>query len=223
VLTEPVKLLAKNLVRAFGNRERLEYAALLIEFEAWRDKHRPARLQQWRKQLYQDVHEEHLAKQPVDYLEFGVYQGDTIRYWSEIATAPSSRFFGFDSFEGLPEDWGQYPKGHFSVGGAIPQIADPRVSFVRGWFHETLPPFLQGHQPRNRLVVYLDADLYSSTLFVLATLDRFLVPGAVLIFDEFNDFRHEFRALRDYADSFRRHYRVLYCTQTYKQVALVLD
>jgi hypothetical protein len=54
-------------------------------------------------------------------------------------------------------------------------------------------------------------------------MDRLLVPGTVLIFDEFNDFLHEFRALRDYSVSFLRKYRTVFCTRTYKQVAVILE
>ena len=37
------------------------------------------------------------------YLEFGVYQGASMRWWSAALNNPGSRLHGFDSFEGLPE------------------------------------------------------------------------------------------------------------------------
>jgi O-methyltransferase len=150
---------------------------------------------------------------PIDYLEFGVYRGDTIRFWADLNRDPGSRFWGFDSFEGLPEDWtGAFrtmPKGTFDTGGAVPEIDDARVGFVKGWFQHSLPPFLEGFAPRNRLVVHCDADLYSSTLFVLCKLDPILKPGSIVIFDEFNCPEGEARALVDYASSFLREYKVL--------------
>lgn len=86
---------------------------------------------------------------PVDYLEFGVFQGDSIRLWSQMNTNPESRFIGFDSFEGLPVAWGNSMKaGSFSTSGVVPEIADPRVSFQRGWFNDTLPQFLATFCPR---------------------------------------------------------------------------
>jgi hypothetical protein len=80
---------------------------------------------------------------------------------------PESRFYGFDSFEGLPEDWGNKAKGTFSRQGEPPRLDDERVRFVVGWFHETLPGFVAEGSDYEAVLVHLDADLYSSTLFAL--------------------------------------------------------
>jgi hypothetical protein len=140
----------------------------------------------------------YVAGPAIDFLEFGVYTGNSIRFWSKINRDPHSRFIGFDSFEGLPENWTKkVTKGAFYVGGAVPQIDDERISFVTGWFQNTLPGFLNEFMPRSRLIVHNDSDLYSSTLFTLASLHRFLVPGTVIIFDEYSSAMHEFRAFAD--------------------------
>jgi hypothetical protein len=154
--------------------------------------------------FYRYVHDEVCRETAIDFLEFGVYKGHSIRFWSQMNSDPQSRFIGFDSFEGLPEDWLGYPKGTFDVGGVVPQIDDERVSFIKGWFQNTLPGFLKGFMPRSRLVVHNDSDLYSSTLFTLASLNALLVPGAVVIFDEFGMATHEFRAFADYRSAFLR-------------------
>ncbi|MCX2715910.1 hypothetical protein [Mycolicibacterium sp. J2] len=39
------------------------------------------------------------------YLEFGVFEGRSMRWWSEHLTMPGAALVGFDSFEGLPENW----------------------------------------------------------------------------------------------------------------------
>lgn len=158
---------------------------------------------------------------PIDFLEFGVYRGESLRWWSERCTHPDARFVGFDSFVGLPEDWtAERRKGSFTTNGATPHIADPRVTFCVGWFQDSLPSFAAGFSPHHRLVIHCDADLYSSTIYALAMLDRFITAGTIVIFDEFYDARHEFRALLDYCAGFRRRYRLIAATKTFEQAAV---
>ena len=59
-----------------------------------------------------------IADEQVLYLEFGVFRGETTRYWSSRLKNPRACLHGFDSFEGLPEDWNaQRPMGYFSTRG----------------------------------------------------------------------------------------------------------
>jgi O-methyltransferase len=150
-----------------------------------------------RKELYE--HLAGLTKGPVSYLEFGVFRGDSMRIWSSVLKDPGSSLDGFDSFEGLPEDWRlAADKSTFDVEGAIPIIDDTRVSFHKGWFSDTLPGFLKAFQPKGQLVVHLDADLYSSTKYVMDQLLPLMVRGTILIFDELFDRDHELRALDEF-------------------------
>jgi O-methyltransferase len=129
-------------------------------------------------------------------LEFGVFDGYSIHQFSELNHNPGSKFIGFDSFEGLPEAWTpKCPKGTFSQEGKLPTIRDARISFVKGWFSDTVITSLQGIDTRDCTVLcHFDADLYSSTLFCLtAVLQRF--PAFYFIFDEFCG--QEARALGD--------------------------
>src|SRR5210317_859467 len=59
-----------------------------------------------------------------DILEFGVWKGNSLKQMSTHFRNTSRKIYGFDSFEGLPEDWWmneeektkgvcQHPKGHF--------------------------------------------------------------------------------------------------------------
>jgi hypothetical protein len=146
----------------------------------------------------------HAGAGPLDYLEFGVSWGETLRLWTTLNPNADSRFFGFDTFEGLPEDWGRVPKGTFTTSKQLPSFPDPRVHLIVGLFQHTLYPFLADYRRRDRLVVHIDCDLYSSTLFCLAAIDRCLRPGDVLIFDEFYSLDHEFDAFLDYQRSFYR-------------------
>ena len=69
---------------------------------------------------------------PILFLEFGVFEGYSISYFSRGLGNPDSRFVGFDSFQGLPAEWQEKEKGHFSTQGRMPSISDARVSFPRG-------------------------------------------------------------------------------------------
>jgi O-methyltransferase len=163
--------------------------------------------------MYDYLNVDMICGEPVDYLEFGVYQGYTIKYWSTINSNPNSRFYGFDSFEGLPEDWSgafvRVPKGTFTTEGVVPDIDDPRVSFYKGWFQNSLPLFLQSYQSQNRLLIHCDADLYTSTLYVLCTLHNLFKAGSLIVFDEFSGATDEFRAFTDYTSSFLQKFRVV--------------
>jgi hypothetical protein len=129
-------------------------------------------------------------------LEFGVYEGYSIKSFAELNDCKRSRFFGFDSFEGLPEDWRpDFGKGTFDVGGQTPNNDDARISFVKGWFQNTIPNFLENFNPPPTLLVHFDADIYSATLYVMLQLDTRKRPY-LAIFDEFPG--DEARALFNY-------------------------
>lgn len=131
------------------------------------------------------------ASQPL-YLEFGVAAGDSMRWWSKHLSGDSARLVGFDSFEGLPENWRPgLAQGHFATGGP-PRIDDPRVSFEVGWFEKTLSAF--DPPQHDQLIVNVDCDLYSSTRTVLDWLEPYLRPGTLIFFDELPDHDHELRA-----------------------------
>lgn len=176
-----------------------------------------------RSQLYKYMHDKIVRGAPVDYLEFGVFRGDSMRAWLEISPHPESRFFGFDSFEGLPEDWetGQKKKGDFATDGAAPDISDPRVSFFKGWFSQTVVPFLDTFAPNNKLVIHMDADLFTSSLYVLMTIDKIIRRGSAIIFDDFNPM-DDFAALYHYSRSCGRNWRVVAAREGLGKLGIVI-
>lgn len=99
---------------------------------------------------------------------------------------PECRFIGFDSFEGLPESWLMHDKGAFSNQGREPVIGDPRAGFVKGWFQNAAPSALDALRipSTHQVLVHFDADLYSSTLFLLAMLWP-RIGSYYFIFDDF--------------------------------------
>lgn len=170
--------------------------------------------------LYQFVQDNNIKEQEIVYLEFGVAGADSFRWWLKNHQNPASKFYGFDTFTGLPEDWGPFKKGTFAQ-SEIPTIDDARGEFVQGLFQQTLLPFVAKHDFWNkRLVIHLDADLYSATLFVLSQLYAKLKPGDIILFDEFNVPMSEFRAFEDFASSFYVDYEVIGAVNNYFQLAV---
>lgn len=174
-----------------------------------------------RYELYRAVSEAHgLKETAVHYLEFGVARGLSLKWWLNENRNPESTFHGFDTFEGLPEDWDStFKKGSMSFN--MPQLDDARLHFYKGLFQDTLGNFLnKGILDKNKkLVVQLDADLFSSTLFALSMLSEYLKPGDIVFFDEFNVPNHEYYALRIFEKTFYREFRLLGAVNNYYQTA----
>lgn len=131
-------------------------------------------------------------------MEFGVHKGRTLE---RIAARAGTTVHGFDSFEGLPEDWkAEQKKGRFSLDGVPPPIDAPNVMLHQGLFSETLPPFLATHPGVVRFA-HIDCDLYSSTKTVLDGLESRLATGSILVFDEYFGYAgwelHEYRAFKE--------------------------
>ncbi|MFE5873827.1 TylF/MycF/NovP-related O-methyltransferase [Rhodococcus sp. NPDC056506] len=128
-------------------------------------------------------------------LEFGVASGTTLRIVSEAFTERDGTVAGFDVFSGLPETWRTgFPTGEFAQ-ESIPEVLGAQL--VPGLFEDTLPSFLND-EPGPVAFLHLDADLYSSTKTVLDLLGDRLVPGSIVVFDEFFNYpgwkQHEYRA-----------------------------
>jgi hypothetical protein len=154
-----------------------------------------------RFQLYGSIFENEKLNEPVNYLEFGVADGFSFNWWMEKNLHADSRFYGFDTFTGLPEDFGPYKKGHFNS-GKQPTLTDSRGKFYQGLFQQTLPPFLRNFVDDKRKVIMLDADLFSSTLFTLTSLAPFLKKGDIILFDEFVVPTHEYLAYQQFIESY---------------------
>lgn len=216
-----------TIAKVFPDSTRLDVLYNLPKIESWRRAKVPRECPtfEMRTAMYDHLQREAIGDRPIDYVEFGVFQGESIKYWTELNSHEDSRFYGFDTFEGLPEDWkkfsGNMAENTFDCGGALPDLQDGRVEFFKGLFQDTLDGFLAEFRPHGQLVLHNDSDLYSSTLFVLTRCHDLLAPGAIIIFDEFSSVLNEFAALRDYCAAYRRDYQVVAITSSYlAQVAI---
>jgi hypothetical protein len=153
-------------------------------------------------------------------LEFGVATGRTINHFARLL--PSRWIHGFDSFEGLPENWtSRMPKGFFA------RKSYPRVAFNCrlhvGWFEKTLPTFITNYAAPIQLL-HVDCDLYSSTDYLLRHLKNQIVPGTVIIFDEYMNYpgwqSDEFAAWREFVRNYDFQYEYIGRVSRHQQVAV---
>jgi hypothetical protein len=168
-----------------------------------------------RYDLYDHVFKARQLGLPIDYLGVVVSGGYSFDWWVKANTQGTSRFTGFDTFEGLPEDWGGFKKGAMTTNSKVPVIDDQRVTFVKGLFQETLPGFLKSFEYRNRKVIMMDADIYTSTLYVLTTIANHLKKGDIILFDQFNVPRHEFLAFQNFISSYYLKFNLIRAANNY--------
>jgi hypothetical protein len=157
------------------------------------------------------------------YLEFGVFTGGTIRFMAK--RVGGAVIHGFDSFEGLPEDWGgfQLGKSAFDVGGKLPKVP-VNVKLYRGWFDQSLPPWCDSNSGPIAFM-HIDCDLYSSTKTIFDLLGDRLQPGTIILFDEYFNYpnwrNHEFKAFQELVAERRLTYT--YLAYARQQVAVRID
>jgi O-methyltransferase len=155
-----------------------------------------------REGLYQFLLDNYIQNVDIQYLEFGVCGGDSFKWWVNNHKNANSSFHGFDTFEGLPEDWGPFKKGDMGTNAQAPDIKDSRVHFYKGLFQQTLPTFTKQVSTTTKKVIHMDADLYSSTLYTLTSLAPYLQKGDIILFDEFLVPTHEFLAYDEFVKSY---------------------
>lgn len=122
------------------------------------------------------------------FIELGVWKAKSLRHMAN--KFPLYKFYGFDSFEGVSEEW--------DLGGKkidmrrfkepkLPEVPD-NVTLVKGLFEDTL----QGWLDNNRgpiSFINMDPDIYSATIYALETLNDRIVPGTIIRFDELTDWQ----------------------------------
>ena len=153
-----------------------------------------------------------LARAPAGaIMEFGVAAGRSITVLAKAARGRTVE--GFDSFEGLPEDWTGHRerRGAFSQKGVLPKVP-ANVRLHKGWFKDTIGVWLAAN-PEKIGFIHVDCDIYSSTREVLWSLRDRLQIGTVIAFDEYFNYpnwrQHEARALKEFVANFGITYRYI--------------
>lgn len=118
------------------------------------------------------------------YLEFGVYKGTSVNFFSNYV----NKIYGFDSFEGLKEDWvgSIRPKKDFNLNKKLPKL-NQNVIPVTGWVQDTLDDFLKENNPKINFV-NMDVVTYETSKFVLSKIKPYLVNNSIILFNELYNF-----------------------------------
>ena len=91
------------------------------------------------------------------FLEFGVYTGGSINLFSKQLKKVNGNIHGFDTFEGLTEDWLThvfFPKGSLSLNKKLPKVEN-NVHLIKGKIQETLENFLDNNSKKKNCVYSL--------------------------------------------------------------------
>lgn len=153
----------------------------------------------YRNQLYDYIISK-LKEEKGLFLEFGVYKGLSINYFSK--KLKNKHFYGFDSFVGLKEDWKgtKSPAGRFNLSGKMPKV-NQNVTLIPGWFDEVLPGFLSSQKDQIAFL-HIDSDTYESAVIILKALGDRLRTNSIILFDEFQGYPNwknaEFKAWNEF-------------------------
>ena len=132
---------------------------------------------------------------PGDILEFGVSSGQSFLWF--LKRCPDRHIYGFDSFEGLPEDWWTRPKGSFKA--EPPRFSEPNGTLVRGWFEDSMPRFFANYHGPAALI-HVDCDLMRPSIYSLTHAIPRCREGTIILFDEYYNYpefaQHEWLAWR---------------------------
>lgn len=158
-----------------------------------------------------------------DYYEFGIFKGYTFWYTQNVAdqlNLKKLRYFGFDSFAGLPEvvgrdvtDHGEFYQGQYS--SSKEQVTANlntkgvdwnRTFLVEGFFKDSLNQAAKKQYEMDKIsVALIDCDLYSSTAEVLEFIKDMMIDKTILLFDDWNCFnknddKGQRKAFRDFLE-----------------------
>lgn len=134
------------------------------------------------------------------YFEFGSHEANTMRMaWDSFQCLFNWNFVAFDSFEGLP-DMEDFDRSSIFTPGNLSTDEDEfvrrvtshgmpqnRLRTVKGFYDDSLTDELRDDLlPAKAAVIYVDCDLYKSTVPVLKFVRPFLQVGTVIVFDDWN-------------------------------------
>ena len=158
-------------------------------------------------------------------LDLGVWLGWSTRL---ISDGSDRTVYGFDTFEGLVEDWqiddqAVIKRGTFSLAeplaqrfirdtgvslrDGVPDALGRQVQFIKGSTYETLDPFLADRPAAPIRLFHMDLDTYESCLHGLETCKDHFVEGSILVFDEYLVTNGEMLAFYEFQSKYELEWR----------------
>lgn len=204
-------------------RRDVEHALLAVEFERTHFRTTP----RFHNQFSLLIHALGLADPRLNtWVELGVANGASLRLIASFARmlGRAPVLHGFDSFEGLPEDFTRgVPKGSFATN--LPTFGESNITIHSGLFQDTLPKFSNSLTEQIGFI-HFDADLYSSTKTAFESLRPHLGLGTVMLFDELWNCpgveQHEHRALIEFSQEAAVKFRYVGYNENYTQACAVI-
>ncbi|MGB0429104.1 MAG: GTPase [Bacteroidia bacterium] len=105
----------------------------------------------------------------------------------------------------------------------IPKTDDPRAFFYKGLFQDTLPSFIEKTNLDKKLIIHLDADLYTATYYVLNWMAPYLKKGDIIFFDEFSVPLSEFKAFTEFQRSHYLKFKLIGSVNNFYQAAFIVE
>jgi macrocin-O-methyltransferase TylF-like protien len=150
---------------------------------------------------------------PGDIIELGVFRGSSLMTWANLLEIRNmgdrqKQVFGFDNWSGFKELHAKDGKedrrvdkvgGGFDGSGYEAALEDairvfdsdrfiphkPRVKLIKGDIEKTVPQFVRDNPGLRVSLIHFDCDVYVPTRVGLEQFWPLVVPGGVVIFDEY--------------------------------------
>ena len=140
-----------------------------------------------------------------DYCEFGCFTGASLTHSLRITSGKEffkkKIFYGFDSFEGFPEEAHKiYKSEDFSADynevKKIEKNSKGRCKIIRGFFEESLTDNLIKKNISKISLAFIDCDLALSSIPVFSFIKGRLVNGSFIIIDDYFNIDKNGRSIR---------------------------
>lgn len=135
------------------------------------------------------------------YYEFGIFKGCPLLFAQKLISkfaGKEFKFYGFDSFEGMPESSIDYVGGYCSPGAYAVSLEEvvacmsehgadwSRIKLIQGWISEKfLRKYLALFIKRPPTILVIDTDIYEPCRDILNSMGPVLLPGTIILFDNF--------------------------------------